>query len=562
MNGKRILLIVGGGIAAYKSLDLVRRLKERGASVRAILTKGGAEFITPLSLSVLTGEKTFTELFDLKDEAEIGHIRLSREADLVVVAPATADLLAKMAQGLATDLASTVVLATDKTVLAAPAMNVRMWQHPATRRNLATLRQDGIRFVGPDEGEMACGEYGPGRMAEPQAIVAAIEKILGEGAEPRAGATPIRSLAGMRVLITSGPTHEPIDPVRYIANRSSGKQGHALARAAVSLGADVTLVTGPVSLPDPDGVRVVRVETAEEMLAAALASLPADIAICAAAVADWRAAGATTQKLKKEGGATSLRLTENPDILATLAKPGPKRPRLVIGFAAETENLIANASEKRRRQGRRLDRRQRRFAGHRRDGRRRHANPSRHRRGRRGLAASEQGRDGDAPPCPRGGDARRQAPGGGMSVTVRVKRLPHGEGLPLPSYQSKEAAGLDVVAGVPEGAAVAIPPGARALIPTGFALELPRGYEAQVRPRSGLALKHGVTLLNSPGTIDSDYRGELMVILVNHGDEPFLVRRGERIAQLVIAPVSHAEIVAAEELAATSRGPGGFGSTG
>ncbi|HET9935689.1 MAG TPA: bifunctional phosphopantothenoylcysteine decarboxylase/phosphopantothenate--cysteine ligase CoaBC [Methyloceanibacter sp.] len=347
MDGKRILLIVGGGIAAYKSLDLVRRLKERGASVRAILTKGGAEFITPLSLSVLTGEKTFTDLFDLKDEAEIGHIRLSRESDLVVVAPATADLLAKMAQGLATDLASTVVLATDKTVLAAPAMNVRMWQHPATRRNLATLRQDGIRFVGPDEGEMACGEYGPGRMAEPQAILAAIEKILGEGAEPRAGATPIRSLAGLRVLITSGPTQEPIDPVRYIANRSSGKQGHALARAAVSLGAEVTLVTGPVSLPDPDGVRVVRVATAEEMLAAALASLPADIAICAAAVADWRAAGATTQKLKKEGAATSLRLTENPDILATLAKPGPKRPRLVIGFAAETENLIENASEKR-----------------------------------------------------------------------------------------------------------------------------------------------------------------------------------------------------------------------
>jgi phosphopantothenoylcysteine decarboxylase/phosphopantothenate--cysteine ligase len=351
VQGNRILLIVGGGIAAYKSLDLVRRLKERGAEVRAILTKGGAEFITPLSLSVLTGEKAFTELFDLKDEAEIGHIRLSREADLVVVAPATADLLAKMAQGLAADLASTVLLATDKTVLAAPAMNVRMWQHPATRRNLATLRQDGIRFVGPDEGEMACGEYGPGRMAEPQALLAAIEKILGEGMEPRAGATPIRSLAGVRVLITSGPTHEPIDPVRYIANRSSGKQGHALARAAVSLGADVTLVTGPVSLPDPDGVRLVRVETAEEMLAAALKNLPADIAICAAAVADWRAAGTTTQKLKKEGRETSLRLTENPDILATLAKPGPKRPRLVIGFAAETENLIENASEKRRVKG-------------------------------------------------------------------------------------------------------------------------------------------------------------------------------------------------------------------
>jgi phosphopantothenoylcysteine decarboxylase/phosphopantothenate--cysteine ligase len=351
VNGKRILLIVGGGIAAYKSLDLVRRLKERGASVRAILTKGGAEFITPLSLSVLTGEKTFTALFDLKDEAEIGHIRLSREADLVVVAPATADLLAKMAHGLATDLASTVLLATDKTVLAAPAMNVRMWRHPATRRNLATLRQDGIRFVGPDEGEMACGEFGPGRMAEPQTILSAIEKILGEGVEPRAGATPIRSLAGMRVLITSGPTHEPIDPVRYIANRSSGKQGHALARAAVSLGADVTLVTGPVSLPDPDGARVMRVETAEEMLAAALAGLPADIAICAAAVADWRAEGAMTQKLKKGDAATSLRLTENPDILATLARPGPMRPRLVIGFAAETENLTANASEKRRAKG-------------------------------------------------------------------------------------------------------------------------------------------------------------------------------------------------------------------
>lgn len=349
MNGKRILLIVGGGIAAYKSLDLVRRLKERGASVRAILTRGGGEFITPLSLSVLTEGKTFTDLFDLKDEAEIGHIRLSREADLVVVAPATADLLAKMALGLADDLASTVLLATDKKVLAAPAMNVRMWQHAATRRNLATLRADGIGFVGPDEGEMACGEHGPGRMAEPQAILAAIETMLGaDASEPRKGATPLRSLAGRRVLITSGPTHEPIDPVRYIANRSSGKQGHALARAAVALGADVTLVTGPVALPDPHGARVVRVETAQEMLAAALASLPADIAICAAAVADWRASDEAPQKLKKDGGETSLKLTQNPDILATIARAGPKRPRLVIGFAAETENLIANASEKRR----------------------------------------------------------------------------------------------------------------------------------------------------------------------------------------------------------------------
>jgi phosphopantothenoylcysteine decarboxylase / phosphopantothenate---cysteine ligase len=352
VDGKRILLIVGGGIAAYKSLDLVRRLKERGASVRAILTRGGAEFVTPLSLSVLTEEKTFTDLFDLKDEAEIGHIRLSRETDLVVVAPATADLLAKMAHGLADDLASTVLLATDKSVLAAPAMNVRMWHHPATQRNLATLRQDGISFVGPDAGEMACGEHGLGRMAEPQAILAAIEKMLGaEGVELRAGATPIRSLAGRRVLITSGPTHEPIDPVRYIANRSSGKQGHALARAAVALGADVTLVTGPVALPDPQGARVVRVETAQQMLAAALEALPADIAICAAAVADWRAADAAPQKLKKEGTETSLRLTQNPDILATIASPGPKRPRLVIGFAAETEDLIENASEKRRAKG-------------------------------------------------------------------------------------------------------------------------------------------------------------------------------------------------------------------
>jgi phosphopantothenoylcysteine decarboxylase/phosphopantothenate--cysteine ligase len=352
MNGKRILLIVGGGIAAYKCLDLVRRLKERGASVRAILTRGGAEFVTPLSLATLTEEKIYTELFDLKDEAEIGHIRLSREADLIVVAPATADLLAKMAHGLADDLASAVLLATDKNVLAAPAMNVRMWQNPATERNLATLRSDGILFVGPDQGEMACGEYGPGRMAEPQAILAAIEEALVvEGADKRAGATPLRSLLGRHVLITSGPTHEPIDPVRYIANRSSGKQGHALARAAASLGAEVTLVTGPVALPDPQGVRVVRVETADKMLSAALDSLPADIAICAAAVADWRAAGEAPEKLKKQGGETSLRLTETPDILATIAQAGPTRPRLVIGFAAETENLIANAGEKRRAKG-------------------------------------------------------------------------------------------------------------------------------------------------------------------------------------------------------------------
>jgi phosphopantothenoylcysteine decarboxylase/phosphopantothenate--cysteine ligase len=356
VQGKRILLIVGGGIAAYKSLELARRLKERGASVRAILTKGGAEFVTPLSLSVLCEEKAFSDLFDLEDEAEIGHIRLSREADLIVVAPATADLLAKMAHGQAGDLATAVLLATDKPVLAAPAMNVRMWQHKATQRNLATLRADGILFVGPDEGDMACGEYGPGRMAEPEAILAAIEAALDAGAsapQPRSKAAPLRSLAGRRVLITSGPTQEPIDPVRYIANRSSGKQGDALARAAAALGAEVTLVSGPVTLPDPQGVRVIRVETAHEMLAAALAALPADIAIFAAAVADWRAADEAPQKLKKTENETeaSLKLALNPDILTTIAKPGPQRPRLVIGFAAETENLIENAAAKRRAKG-------------------------------------------------------------------------------------------------------------------------------------------------------------------------------------------------------------------
>ena len=359
MQNKRILLIVGGGIAAYKSLDLARRLKERGAGVHAILTRGGAEFVTPLSLSVLTEEKAFTDLFDLKDEAEIGHIRLSREADLVVVAPATADLLAKMAHGLADDLATAVLLATGKRVLAAPAMNVRMWEHAATKRNVAQLREDGISFVGPNEGEMACGEYGPGRMAEPGEIVDAIASLLGAStpaASPRLAAVKGQNsnlLAGRRVLITSGPTHEPIDPVRYIANRSSGKQGHALARAAAALGAEVILVSGPVTLPDPEGVRVVKVETAHEMLAATLEALPADIAICAAAVADWRAADEAPHKLKKQnqGGETTLKLTHNPDILATVAGPGAKRPRLVIGFAAETENLIVNATAKRRAKG-------------------------------------------------------------------------------------------------------------------------------------------------------------------------------------------------------------------
>ena len=354
MQGKRIVLIVGGGIAAYKSLELVRRLKERGAQVRAILTSAGAEFVTPLSLSVLTEEKAFTDLFDLKDEAEIGHIRLSREADLIVVAPATADLIAKMAHGLASDLATAVLLATDKKVLVAPAMNVRMWQHAATKRNVATLRDDGIAFVGPEEGEMACGEFGPGRMAQPAEIIDAIAGLLGTS-RPEASladvpkARPISALTGRRVLITSGPTHEPLDPVRYIANRSSGKQGHALAKAAAVLGAEVILVSGPVALPDPEGVTVIKVETAHEMLAAVQGALPADIAICAAAVADWRAADEAPHKLKKQnqGSETTLKLVQNPDILATLAKQGDKRPRLVIGFAAETQDLIANATAKR-----------------------------------------------------------------------------------------------------------------------------------------------------------------------------------------------------------------------
>ncbi len=354
MQGKRIVLIVGGGIAAYKSLELVRRLKERGAQVRAILTSAGAEFVTPLSLSVLTEEKAFTDLFDLKDEAEIGHIRLSREADLIVVAPATADLIAKMAHGLASDLATAVLLATDNKVLVAPAMNVRMWQHAATKRNVATLRDDGIAFVGPEEGEMACGEFGPGRMAQPAEIIDAIAGLLGTS-RPEASladvpkARPISALTGRRVLITSGPTHEPLDPVRYIANRSSGKQGHALAKAAAVLGAEVILVSGPVALPDPEGVTVIKVETAHEMLAAVQGALPADIAICAAAVADWRAADEAPHKLKKQnqGSETTLKLVQNPDILATLAKQGDKRPRLVIGFAAETQDLIANATAKR-----------------------------------------------------------------------------------------------------------------------------------------------------------------------------------------------------------------------
>ncbi len=349
---KRILLIIGGGIAAYKALELVRRLRERGYGVKAVLTAAGRQFVTPLSVASLTGNKVCDDLFSLTDEAEMGHIELSREADLIIIAPATADLLAKAAQGLANDLASTLLLATDTRILAAPAMNLRMWLHPATQRNLAQLKGDGMLFIGPNAGEMACGEYGPGRMSEPMEIVAAAELALAgdtklalpAGIERPAAQGP---LSGKRVVITSGPTHEPIDPVRYIANRSSGKQGQALAIAARAAGAEVVLVSGPVNLPGPAGVCVVRVETAREMLAAVEAALPADIFIAAAAVADWRVAEAGGQKIKKgTGGPPALHLTENPDILATIARRSPGRPKLVIGFAAETEKLLQQARAK------------------------------------------------------------------------------------------------------------------------------------------------------------------------------------------------------------------------
>jgi phosphopantothenoylcysteine decarboxylase/phosphopantothenate--cysteine ligase len=342
MRGNSVLLIIGGGIAAYKSLELVRRLKERGATVRAILTRAGAEFVTPLSVASLTGEKVFTDLFSLTDEAEMGHIQLSRSADLVVVAPATADLMAKVAGGLANDLASTALLATDKRVLMAPAMNVRMWNHPATQRNLKTLRGDGVLFIGPNDGAMACGEFGPGRMAEPLEIVHAIENAL---------AAP-GPLTGLKALVTAGPTQEPLDPVRFIANRSSGKQGYAIAAALAKAGAETTLVSGPVELAAPAHVKLLKVTTAREMLAACEASLPADVAVMTAAVADWRPETALNSKIKKDPGAATpaIKLTENPDILATLARHA-KRPSLLVGFAAETDDVIAHAQAKLKKKG-------------------------------------------------------------------------------------------------------------------------------------------------------------------------------------------------------------------
>ncbi|WP_372603956.1 bifunctional phosphopantothenoylcysteine decarboxylase/phosphopantothenate--cysteine ligase CoaBC [Actibacterium sp.] len=342
LSGKRVLLIIGGGIAAYKALDLIRRLRDRGAEVVPVLTRAAEEFVTPLSASALAAQKVYRDLFDLTDEAEMGHIELSRAADLVVVAPATADLLGKMANGLANDLASTLLMATDKRVLVAPAMNVRMWEHPANQRNVATLRGDGVLFVGPNEGAMACGEFGPGRMSEVPEIVAAVEAALVAG-----------PLAGRHIVVTSGPTHEPIDPVRYIANRSSGAQGTAIARALAALGADVTFVTGPADVAPPQGVHVVQIETARQMLDAVEAALPADAAVFAAAVADWRVANSAMSKMKKDGSgkAPALEFAENPDILATVSQMSDGRPALVVGFAAETDDVIAHASAKRLRKG-------------------------------------------------------------------------------------------------------------------------------------------------------------------------------------------------------------------
>ncbi|SHH32064.1 bifunctional phosphopantothenoylcysteine decarboxylase/phosphopantothenate--cysteine ligase CoaBC [Cognatishimia maritima] len=341
LEDKRILLIISGGIAAYKSLDLIRQLRKRGAWVTPVLTNSAEQFVTPLSVSALAEEKAYRDLFDLTDEAEMGHIQLSRSADLIVVAPATANLMAKMANGFADDLASTLLLATDTEVLIAPAMNVRMWLHPAMQRNIATLKQDGVAFVGPNEGDMACGEYGPGRMAEPAEIVAAIENQLAEG-----------PLVGRKIVVTSGPTHEPIDPVRYIANRSSGAQGTAIARTLAMLGAEVVFVTGPAEEPRPEGVHIVEVQTAQQMMEAVSAAMPADAAVFAAAVADWRVDGASGSKIKKQDGKIpSLSFSENPDILASVSQAKSDRPKLVVGFAAETDDVVENATKKRLRKG-------------------------------------------------------------------------------------------------------------------------------------------------------------------------------------------------------------------
>lgn len=336
LKGKRILLIISGGIAAYKCLDLIRKLREQGAAVRCVLTKSATEFVTPLSVSALSGDKVYGDLFSLTDEHDMGHIQLSRDADLLAVVPATANILARMAQGIADDLATTALLATDKPVMVAPSMNVRMWEHEATKANMAILRDRGVTILGPDSGDMACGEYGEGRMVEPATIVDALNTFFRDAGR----------LAGQRALVTSGPTHEPVDPVRYIANRSSGKQGHAIATALARSGAETTLVTGPTQEIDPPGVSVIHVETAQQMLEACQNALPADVAVCAAAVSDWRPAKAPDQKIKKNGAPPKLTLAENPDILKTLSAEGNERPRLIIGFAAETGDVVKKAKPK------------------------------------------------------------------------------------------------------------------------------------------------------------------------------------------------------------------------
>ena len=344
MQGKRVLLIVSGGIAAIKIPETIRRIRERGGEVRCVLTRGGEQFVTPLSLAALSEDKVYSDIFSLTDENEMGHIELSRDADVLMVAPASADIMAKMAAGLADDLATTVLLATDKPVICAPAMNVRMWEHAATQANMATLKNRGVTMVGPTEGDMACGEYGMGRMAEPADLVQALTDFFSDAPKP---------LSGRHAVVTSGPTHEPIDPVRYIANRSSGKQGHAIAAALTALGCRTTLVTGPTQLADPAGCDVIHIESARDMLAAVEGALPADIAVCAAAVADWRTADEQAQKIKKQAGnePPALAMVENPDILAAISDAGNKRPALVVGFAAETENVIENANAKRDRKG-------------------------------------------------------------------------------------------------------------------------------------------------------------------------------------------------------------------
>ena len=556
-GAKRVLLIVGGGIAAYKSLDLIRRLKERGLAVRCILTKAAEQFVTPLSAGAILGERVFTDLFDAASEFDVGHIRLARETDLIVVAPATADLMAKMAGGLASDLATAVLLAAGTKILLAPAMNPHMWANNATQRNLAQLVADGVSLVGPNEGEMAeAGERGLGRMAEPLEIAAAVDNLLDGGKQPLKG----NSLKGLRVLVTSGPTHEPIDPVRYIANRSSGKQGHAIAAAAAAAGADVTLVSGPVNLPDPPGVNVVHVEIGARYAASGRARAAGgrrDLRRRGRRLARRQCRHAQDQEKGRPGHAGILAYRKS--------RHTRKRRASQVAAPASGDRLCRrNRKRRRQRQGQacaqrlRLDIGQRRVAANRHHGRRPQHHPAGHGAGHRTLAAAIEGR------CGQDADRAHRRGASAMSgaIDIRITRLPHGRDLPLPSYQSALAAGLDLLAALPADAPLTLAPGARALVPTGIAIALPEGCEAQVRPRSGLAVKHGLTVLNAPGTVDADYRGEIQVLLVNLGSEPVAIARGMRIAQLVIATVARAQLREVASLDETARGSGGFGSTG